>query len=69
MKRSNQTMKDMVLTEYMNDSVKGLIKDIIKNTLNDPKETAFLMKCRNQSRRAMKSRTEHEKTDTIYRLF
>ena len=54
-------MKDMVLTKYMNDSVKWLIKDIIKNTFNDPKETAFLMKCRNQSRRAMKSRTEHEK--------
>jgi hypothetical protein len=35
--RSNQNMKDMVLTTYMNDSVKRLIKDIIKNTLMTPR--------------------------------
>ncbi|HPR23872.1 MAG TPA: radical SAM protein [Bacillota bacterium] len=54
-------MNDADLTKYMNDSVKLLIRDIIKNTFNDPKETAFLVKCRKQARKSMKLRTEQEK--------
>ncbi len=53
-------MNNKQLTDYFNTSIKQLVDDILKNTLNNPKETAFLMRFAKASRKAEQVRTRHE---------
>lgn len=48
------------LTTYMNGAVERLITNVLKSTLKNPKETAYLMEVRNVVRKASKKRIESE---------
>lgn len=53
-------MDNQALTQYMNRAIRQLVQDVFKNTLNNPRETAFLLRFRHQSRLAAKRRTALE---------
>ncbi len=49
-------MPDTFLTTYLNDAIKKLIKDVLKSTLSNRKETAFLLSQVRQQRENAKKR-------------
>ncbi|NLO36355.1 MAG: radical SAM protein [Clostridiaceae bacterium] len=53
-------MDNQALTQYMNRAIRQLVQDVFKNTLNNPRETAFLLRFRHHSRLAARRRTELE---------
>ncbi len=53
------TMPDAFLTTYLNDAIKKLIKDVLKGTLSNRKETAFLLSQARQQRENAKKRSAH----------
>lgn len=53
-------MDNQALTHYMNGAIRQLVKDVFRNTLNNPKETAFLLRFQRSSRRAAKRRLDLE---------
>ncbi|MDW7655753.1 MAG: radical SAM protein [Bacillota bacterium] len=53
-------MDNQALTHYMNDAIRQLVKDVFRNTLNNPKETAFLLRFQRSSRLAMRRRLDLE---------
>jgi len=48
--------KHFDLADYMNESIEIIIRDIIKGTLKNPRETAFLMKYRETNKRNFRKR-------------
>jgi MoaA/NifB/PqqE/SkfB family radical SAM enzyme len=53
-------MDNQALTHYMNQAIRQLVQDVFKNTLNNPRETAFLMRFRRSSRLAARRRLDLE---------
>jgi MoaA/NifB/PqqE/SkfB family radical SAM enzyme len=53
-------MDNQELTVYMNRAIRQLVQDVLKNTLNNPKETAFILRFKHQSRLATRRRLELE---------
>ena len=48
------------IQKYMSDNIEGLVKDIIKATLKNPKESIFMVKFAKASKKASKIRKELE---------
>ncbi|WP_319378179.1 radical SAM protein [uncultured Methanocorpusculum sp.] len=53
------TIPDAFLTTYLNDAIKKLIKDVLKGTLSNRKETAFLLSQARQQRENAKKRSAY----------
>lgn len=53
-------MKNNELTLYINKAINNIISSVIAGTLNNPKETAFLLKYRKQSKLAMQKKKYYE---------
>lgn len=51
------------LTDYMNNGVENIVKSIVKASLHNPKETAFIMKYILSSKEANKKRSSLESKD------
>lgn len=54
-------MDDGDLTDYIADATKRLIRNVLKNSINDPGTTAFVMRFSHDAKKAMKIREEHQK--------
>ncbi len=48
------------MTEYMNNGIENIVNDIIRASLHNPRETAFIMKYMLYSKEAMKKRALYE---------
>ena len=48
------------LTQYMNGSIASMVKDVLRETLQNPRETAYLLKLGEYSRKNARKRLEHE---------
>ncbi len=53
-------MNNSELTKYINKSINNIITEVAANTLNNPKETAFLLKYMKNSNKLMKIRLSYE---------
>ena len=53
-------MQEFDIQKYMSDNIEGLVKDIIKATLKNPKESIFMVKFAKASKKASKIRKELE---------
>ena len=53
-------MDDSELTGYMSRTVKAIIADVLKNTIHNPKETAFLLKYKAAADKAADKRLKLE---------
>lgn len=54
-------MESFHLTNYLSKGVESLVKDILRATLKDPKESAFMLKYSHSAKEAAKRRGEFEK--------
>ena len=54
-------MEKFDLAAYLSNSVENIVKNIIRATLKDPRESAFMLKYSVASREAAKRRAQHEK--------
>ena len=48
------------LTQYMNGSIASMVKDVLRETLQNPRETAYLLKLGDYSKKNARKRLEHE---------
>ena len=55
-------MEQINLTEYLTGGVEKLVKDILRATLKDPKESAFMLKYSRCAKEAAQKRAEFEKS-------
>ena len=55
-------MEAFNLAEYLTSGVKNLVKNILRATLKDPKESAFMLKYSHSAAEAAKKRAEFEKS-------
>ena len=53
-------MDDSELTGYMSRTVKAIIANVLKNTIHNPKETAFLLKYKAAADKAADKRLKLE---------
>ena len=53
-------MESFDLTEYLTNGVENLVKNILRATLKDPKESAFMLKYSKAAKEASKKRSELE---------
>ena len=53
-------MQEFDIQKYMSDNIEGLVKDIIKATFKNPKESLFMVKFAKASKKASKIRKEYE---------
>ncbi len=51
------------LTQYMNESIACMVKDVLRETLQNPRETAYLLKLMEHSKKNSQKRLAHEDTD------
>ncbi|WP_040198405.1 radical SAM protein [Candidatus Soleaferrea massiliensis] len=51
-------MDNSTLTSYMNQAIEQIVSDVLKNTLSNPRETAFLLQFRRHSRKASARRAQ-----------
>lgn len=54
-------MESFYLTDYLSKGVENLVKNILRATLKDPKESTFMIKYSHSAREAAKKRLEYEK--------
>ena len=48
------------LTQYMNSSIAGIVKDVLKETIRNPRETAYLLKLMDYSKKNGQKRLKQE---------
>ncbi len=48
------------LTQYMNSSIASMVKDVLRETLQNPRETAYLLKLMEHSKKNSQMRVTHE---------
>ncbi len=53
-------LEEFDIQKYMSKNIEGLVKDIIKATLKNPKESLFMMKFAKASKKASKIRAKHD---------
>lgn len=53
-------MKNNELSLYLNNAIDNIVSEVLKNTLQNPKETAFLLRYRKASKNAAKKRLKYE---------
>lgn len=54
----------MNLTEYMNSAIERLVKDAVRASLRNPKESAFLLRCTAAQKKAAEKRRRMEQSGT-----
>lgn len=52
--------KEVILTEYMSEGINNIVKNVLKSSLKNPKETAFVMKFGKAVKDSKKARDEFE---------
>lgn len=52
--------KEFDIQKYMSDNIEVLVKDIIKTTLKNPKESLYMLKFAKSSKKASKTRKKYE---------
>ncbi len=57
------------LTGYLTNSVENIVKEAIKASLSNPRESAFMAKYALSSRKSSKLRQESEKRENTFRRF